>query len=289
MRVVETIAECRKELSKLRQFGGRTGFVPTMGALHAGHVSLMEICRPQVEISVASIFVNPTQFAPTEDLSRYPRPLEHDLELCRASGVDLVFVPTVAEMYPPLAQTTVSVSTLTTLWEGQLRPTHFQGVTTVVTKLFNIVQPQVAFFGQKDYQQQAILRRMVQDLDQPVKIRTCSTIRESDGLAMSSRNAYLTSEQRSQATQIYRGLAKSENLWQAGERSPAVLEHAIKTTIAEVPALDIDYVAIVDPETLKPLDVIDAGAVALVACRLGTTRLIDNLLLGNARQIIESD
>jgi len=196
-------------------------------------------------------------------------------------------VPDAGEIYSPMAETTVAVAGLATHWEGQSRPTHFQGVTTVVTKLFNIVQPQVAFFGQKDYQQQAILRRMVKDLNFPVEIRTCSTVREVDGLAMSSRNAYLTAEQRSEAAQIYRGLSNAERLWLAGERSPSVLENAIKATLGEVRTLEIDYVALVDPETLKRLETIQEEAVALVACRLGTTRLIDNLLLGNARKLTE--
>lgn len=286
MQVVETIPACRQALAKLRQFGGNVGFVPTMGALHRGHVSLMEACRSAADLSVASIFVNPTQFAPTEDLSRYPRPREHDLALCEAAGVDLVFYPQVAEMYPPGGETTVVVSGLSSRWEGSIRTTHFQGVTTVVTKLFNIVRPEIAFFGQKDFQQQAILRRMVRDLDQPVEIRTCATIREPDGLAMSSRNAYLTSGQREIAVQIYQGLSAAERLWLQGERSPGTLQREIESRIAMWPELSIDYVAIVDPGTLLPLEASQPGVVALVACKLGSTRLIDNLLLGTAAELL---
>jgi pantoate--beta-alanine ligase len=277
MQVVERIAQVRQAVSPARRAGATIGFVPTMGALHAGHRSLIDVARAECRYVVVSIFVNPTQFAPHEDLTKYPRPKEHDLAVCRGAGADLVFYPATDEMYPPGGQTTVDVAGLTTLWEGAARPTHFRGVTTVVAKLLNIAQADIAYFGQKDYQQQAIIRRMVRDLDIPTEIRTCPTVRDPDGLALSSRNAYLSVAQRHAGLCLSRALKLGDSLSQL-QKSPKEIAAAMQMEIRQTPGANLDYAAVVDPDTLQELDDWQPRMVALVAAKVGTTRLIDNAI-----------
>jgi len=275
MKVVRSIAECRgarRELKKL-------GFVPTMGALHAGHVSLMEIARRRADHVAVSIFVNPTQFGPREDYTKYPRPLEEDLAKCEAAGVRLVFNPPPEEMYPEGGpQVVVDLPDLTTVLEGKHRPGHFRGVCQVVAKLFNIVRPDVACFGQKDFQQLRVLTAMVQTLNWPIEMVPCPTLRDPDGLAMSSRNQYLSLEERNRGLAIPRALKAAEAEYQAGVRQTNRLI-ATMTNILLPQHLNIDYVAAVDPMTLKNLDVAKGPTLLAIAARVGTTRLIDNLLL----------
>lgn len=279
MEVVARIDAVRRAVAEAKRQGRTVGFVPTMGALHAGHGRLIEVARADCGYVVVSIFVNPTQFAPHEDLQKYPRPLERDLDLCARLGADLVFTPTVEEMYPPGALTIVHVNQLSTLLEGAIRPTHFQGVTTVVTKLFGIVTPDRAYFGQKDYQQQLILRTMVRDLNLPVTMHTVETIREADGLAMSSRNVYLSPEQRQAGLCLSQALRRGGQLHADG-RPPAEIARAMSDQIEQTPGVILDYATVVDPWTLSSLTERQPTAVGLVAARLGTTRLIDNAIWG---------
>lgn len=277
MDVFGSIADIRQAVQNQRRLGRTTGFVPTMGALHAGHLSLVEEARRHHPFVVVSIFVNPTQFAPHEDLSKYPRPREKDLALCEAAGVDAVFFPTVETMYPPGAATTVAVSHLTKLWEGAIRPGHFAGVTTVVAKLFHIVPADAAYFGQKDYQQQAVIRQMVRDLDFPIEIHTCPTLRDPDGLAMSSRNAYLSPAERITGLALSRALRQGEQWFREGQ-SGASITTALQEMLQKEPGLQLDYAAVVDPDTLQLVDQRLPQVVALVAGKVGTTRLIDNAI-----------
>lgn len=277
MQVVERIADVRAALRTVRLSGASLGFVPTMGALHAGHVSLMQAARREQGFVAVSIFVNPTQFAPHEDLQKYPRPRERDLGLCRDAGVDLVFYPAVAEMYPADASTYVTVESLTSSWEGAIRPGHFRGVTTVVAKLFHIIPADVAYFGQKDFQQQAVIRKMVRDLDLPIEIRTCATIRDPDGLAMSSRNAYLSPPERQAGLCLSRALNLGAIRYRDGS-SPESIAAEMQHLIAAEPGAELDYATVADPVTLLELKERQPQVVALVACRVGTTRLIDNAI-----------
>jgi pantoate--beta-alanine ligase len=275
MRVVETIAEIR---------AARTGFaslglVPTMGFLHAGHISLVERAKAECGAAAVSIFVNPTQFGPNEDLARYPRDLPRDLALLEQAGADLVFTPQPAEIYPQGFATHVEVGPVAEPLEGASRPGHFAGVATVVAKLFNIFQPTRAYFGQKDAQQCVVIRRMTRDLDLPVEVVIAPTVREPDGVALSSRNAYLTAEDRARATVLFRALSEASARFAAGEHDAEALREAMRRTIAAEPAIEIDYVSVADPETLRELDRIEGGALASLAARLGRARLIDNLLL----------
>lgn len=279
MQVASTIAEIRDVLSAARAEGRRIGCVPTMGALHAGHLSLVELARRQSDFVVVTIFVNPTQFAPTEDLARYPRPLEDDLAKCRQAGVDLVFTPEVPSLYPDGYETFVTVERISTLLEGAHRPDHFRGVATIVLKLLNIVQPHVACFGQKDYQQQTLIRRMVRDLDLPVAIVIGPTVRESDGLAMSSRNVYLNDEQRTAALSLHRCLQRAQQMVTAGETDLAKVRAAMLDELTGSDLVTPDYATIADADSLEELTAPRERMVALVAARVGTTRLIDNLLL----------
>ena len=259
--------------------GKSLGLVPTMGALHDGHLSLVRASNSQCDVTAVSIFVNPLQFGPTEDLDKYPRTLERDLSLLRELDVDFVFVPQIAEMYCPGAKTYIDVSDLSTKLDGGSRPGHFRGVSTVVCKLFEIVRPDRAFFGQKDAAQVALLRKMVRDLDMDVEIVVCPIVREPDGLAMSSRNAYLNPEQRKQALVLSRSLQQVKAAIDAGEPDAAKLAEIGKQAIASEPAAKLDYFAIVDPDTLEPVDRVSNGTLVAVAAWVGTTRLIDNLLL----------
>lgn len=250
-----------------------------MGALHVGHVSLIERARSECGYVVVSIFVNPTQFGPNEDFNRYPRPRETDLQMCRDAGADLVFYPTVETMYPVGHRTFVEVDGLSSILEGAIRPTHFRGVATVVTKLFNIVQADRAYFGQKDYQQQTLLRVMARELDMPVEIVTCETIRDPDGLALSSRNAYLSPQERLSGLSLSRALRAAERLVVQGERSIPRLEAAMRQELDAAPGVKIDYAVVVHHESLTALSAAEPTMVALVAARVGATRLIDNLIL----------
>jgi pantoate--beta-alanine ligase len=276
MRVVERVSDVRQAIRLARQSGRSIGFVPTMGALHAGHMSLVEASRKECDFTAVSIFVNPTQFGPHEDLAKYPRPRDVDLALCEQADVDLVFSPAVEEMYPPGAITFVEVAGLSDIWEGAVRPGHFRGVATIVAKLFHAVPADRAYFGEKDYQQQLIIRRMAADLDFPMEIVTCPTIRDADGLALSSRNAYLTPAERQAGLAISRALFAAESAFQSGERGPRRLQRLIHETLA---ALSVDYAVIVDPHTLAELHAPADRMVALIAARVGATRLIDNLIL----------
>jgi pantoate--beta-alanine ligase len=278
MTICKTAAEMRAHRHARRE-GARLGFVPTMGALHAGHLSLVRAAHEQCDSVAVSIFVNPAQFAPHEDLDQYPRSLERDRELLEKEGVDLLFVPSNQEMYPPGSSAWVQVDGLSDKLCGQSRPGHFRGVTTVVAKLFHIVQPDCAFFGQKDAAQLAIIRRMVRDLHMPVEIVACLIVREADGLAMSSRNTYLDHQQRKAAPALYRSLMRVQRDFGAGERNAARLIGAGKGTISAEPSVRLDYFEIVDPQTLDPLTEVDRPALVAVAAFVGTTRLIDNLAL----------
>lgn len=279
MIVVESPQDVRRQVRAAKARGLLAGCVPTMGALHPGHVSLIERARAECGFVVATIFVNPTQFGPNEDFSRYPRTLESDLELCRAAGADLVFTPSVTDMYHPTAQTIVRVSHLSAVLEGAHRPGHFDGVSTVVCKLFNMTEPDRAYFGQKDYQQQLIIRQMVADLDLPVEVVTCDIVREADGLAMSSRNRYLSAAERSTATRLYQSLLLARELAQTTSLPPRELSEKMERFLIDAGGIDVQYAVIVDALTLTALRERSAPAVALVAARVGTTRLIDNLIL----------
>ncbi len=270
----------------VRRGGGRLGFVPTMGALHEGHLSLVRAARASCGVVAASIFVNPTQFGPAEDLAKYPRSFERDCELLEREGVELVFAPSVEEMYPAGAVTWVTVEGLSDKLDGRSRPGHFRGVTTVVAKLFHVVEPDAAFFGQKDAAQVAIIRRMVRDLNLPVEIVVCPLVREADGLAMSSRNAYLDGEQRKRALVLHRSLLRVQQLVDAGERDVGRLMAAGREEFARENSVRLDYFEIVDAETLDGLESVSGGALVAVAAFVGNTRLIDNVLLRVPRAVV---
>lgn len=259
--------------------GDRIGFVPTMGALHEGHLSLIRAARRNTGAVAVSIFVNPLQFGPSEDLVRYPRALAQDLGLCRKESVDVVFTPKVAELYPPGFETTVTVNQLTRRFEGLSRPGHFEGVATVVMKLFNIVRPDRAFFGQKDYQQALVVRQLVKDLDLDTTISVCPTVREADGLALSSRNRFLSLPERRAATILYRALSAGRALIQQGERSARKVRQAMGRVIRSEPLSRLDYAAVADADMLEECHVVRGRAVLLLAVRIGKIRLIDNMVV----------
>lgn len=279
MHVYERVSDIRAAVRALRQQGRTVGFVPTMGALHAGHVSLMQASQNDCGATAVSIFVNPTQFGPHEDFQRYPRPRDADLKLCEQAGVDLVFYPQVEEIYPAGPQTTVEVAGLSDIWEGAIRPGHFRGVATVVAKLFLAVPAERAYFGQKDYQQQLILRRMVRDLHFPVEIVTRPILRDADGLALSSRNAYLSPDERRAGLAIPQALDEAKRAFDNGQRNPRVLQKILLSRLASASGLTVDYAVVVDVETLAELDAPQPRMVALIAARAGKTRLIDNEIL----------
>nr|MEA2799854.1 pantoate--beta-alanine ligase [Phenylobacterium sp.] len=276
MKVIHTIAEMRAARAGVADLG----LVPTMGYLHEGHLSLVARAKAESSAVAVSIFVNPTQFGPKEDLSRYPRDVPRDLGLLEAAGADIAFVPEAAEMYPPGFDATIEVGGVTDVLEGAVRPGHFAGVATVVAKLFNIIQPTRAYFGQKDAQQSVVIHKLVRDLDLPVEVVVAPTVREADGLALSSRNSYLTPEQRSAAPTIYRALSEARRRFDAGERDGDALREAMRRTITAEPLMQVDYVSVADPLTLRELATVEGQALASMAVRLGTTRLIDNLALG---------
>ncbi|MGC2298920.1 MAG: pantoate--beta-alanine ligase [Acidobacteriaceae bacterium] len=279
MLIAKTIAEARAAVAKLRTDGRCIGLVPTMGALHDGHLSLVRAAQAHCSAVVATIFVNPTQFAPGEDFAKYPRTFEADCALLEAEGVDVLFTPEAGEMYPESASTVVEVEGISDRLDGVSRPGHFRGVATVVAKLFNIVQPNHAFFGQKDAAQVAVLRRMVQDLHFNLEMVVCPTVREADGLAMSSRNRYLSAEQRAQALVLSRVLRHMEARIAAGVVDSARLIDAGLAVLAEEPEVRLDYLRIVDPETLEDVADVSAGALVAVAAGVGPARLIDNVVI----------
>jgi pantoate--beta-alanine ligase len=263
-----------------RSFPGRVGLVPTMGYLHAGHLSLVRRAREECDYVVVSIFVNPTQFGPKEDLSKYPRDLERDLSLLEPLGVDLVWMPTEDDMYPPGYQTWVEVETITRPLEGATRPGHFRGVTTVVAKLFNAVQPHNVYFGQKDAQQAAVIRQMTRDLSYPIEIVVCPIVREPDGLAMSSRNVYLDPDQRKAATVLYRSLSAAKEAYEDGVRDAETLRRIMKDVLASEPRAQMQYVSCADYDTLEELEAVTGKALLSMAVFIGKIRLIDNIVLG---------
>jgi pantoate--beta-alanine ligase len=275
MQVFHTISEFRSARRKL----GRVAFVPTMGALHEGHLSLMRLASQHAPHVAVSIFVNPTQFAPNEDFNKYPRPIEKDLELCRSVGVDLVFNPSPAEMYPPGSpKIAIDLPELTTVLEGAHRPGHFAGVCQVVAKLFNIVQPDVAVFGQKDFQQLRVLTAMVEALDFPIQIVPGPTLREEGGLAMSSRNRYLSPDERQRALAISKALRYAQDQVKAGNKAASALLESMRELLLEQ-QIAVDYIAAVDPRTLVAKELIDGPTTFAIAARVGSTRLIDNILI----------
>jgi pantoate--beta-alanine ligase len=282
----DSIDGIRAAVLRAKARGERVGFVPTMGALHAGHLSLIEAARRETGFVVVSIFVNPTQFGPGEDFRTYPRTFETDLELCRKAGVDALFHPAVESVYPPGFTTFVEVAGLSGVLEGEFRPGHFRGVTTVVLKLFQMVPADVAYFGQKDYQQQTLIRRMCAELDVPIEIRVCPTVREPDGLALSSRNVYLNAQERKNALALSQCLHMARELVRSGESDLGKIRAQMLKQLSATPQVRADYATLVHPETLEELEALPAATAAgsprvaaLVAARVGTTRLIDNLII----------
>ncbi|MFA5251433.1 MAG: pantoate--beta-alanine ligase [Phycisphaerae bacterium] len=279
MKVAKTIKSVRNLVKAARNRGKRIGFVPTMGALHIGHISLIKKAKQQTGFVVVSIFVNPTQFGPSEDFKKYPRPIKSDLAICRKAGVDVVFAPGSQQMYPSENLTWVDVGKLTEPLCGRFRQGHFRGVATVCTKLFNIVAPDMAFFGQKDAQQAIVIKQMVTDLKMPLKIVVCPTVRQADGLAVSSRNQYLTRQQKKDATYIYKALKKSENLIKTGTKKSKIIIGEMKKILKQVPSMKIEYISIVDAETLQEPDKVTGRVLIAAAVKIGSTRLIDNILV----------
>jgi pantoate--beta-alanine ligase len=278
MIIAQQLVDVRQAVREARRRGQTVGCVPTMGALHAGHESLIRACREECGFTAATIFVNPTQFGPQEDFARYPRPGEEDLSRCRGAGVDLVFLPAVELIYPPGFSTHVAVEGLSRILEGAVRPGHFRGVATVVLKLLNIVAPDRAYFGRKDFQQQLLVRKMCRELDLPVEIRTCATVREPDGLALSSRNRYLSANDRQTALCLYQSLQLAQQRLTRGDEDVRAIAGDMRKLL-ETAGARPDYAVIADPETLVELTAPMENMVALVAARVGRTRLIDNLLI----------
>jgi pantoate--beta-alanine ligase len=279
MKICASISEARSACRDARANHRRVGLVPTMGALHEGHLSLVRAARAQCDVVAVSIFVNPTQFGPAEDLSKYPRQFERDCRLLEQEGVDILFAPSIEEMYPQGAISWVVVEGLSEKLDGRSRPGHFRGVTTVVAKLFHVIEPDAVYFGQKDAAQLAVIRRMVRDLDFPVEIVACPIVREADGLAMSSRNAYLNREERQRALVLQRSLQEARRQFDAGERLAARLIAAAKEVFVREPQVRLDYFEVVDPEMLDPVEHISGRTLVAVAAFVGTTRLIDNVVL----------
>jgi pantoate--beta-alanine ligase len=277
---ISTISGLREAVAAARARGERIGFVPTMGFLHEGHLRLVDDAKRRAGCVVMSIFVNPTQFGPTEDFSRYPRDLRGDMSKAEGRGVDLLFVPDVAEMYPTPPALHVTADDLPARWEGAVRPGHFGGVLTVVAKLFNIVAPDVAIFGRKDFQQAALIRRMVRELNFPIDVVVAPTVREHDGLALSSRNTYLDESARATALGLVESLRAAERAFAAGERDGERLTAIGRDSLATHPEIGVDYFAVVDPSDMRPVEKATSESVAIVAARVGRTRLIDNMVLG---------
>jgi pantoate--beta-alanine ligase len=283
MEVAETIESIRSLIKAARDSDKHIGLVPTMGALHIGHISLIEAALKRCDYVVVSIFVNPTQFVPGEDFEKYPRPFEADLDICKKACVDAVFAPAPEQMYPEENLTWVNVKKITEPLCGQFRPGHFQGVTTVCSKLFNIVAPDIAFFGQKDAQQAIVIRRMVEDLNMPLEIVVCPTVREPNGLAVSSRNKYLSEQQKQDAANIYKSLTKCREMIDAGVKDTSEIIIEMRKILLKVPSIAIEYISVVDGDTLGNIDRIGGKILAAVAVRIGPARLIDNILVDAAK------
>jgi pantoate--beta-alanine ligase len=283
MKIIKTIEEMRELRRAARKSGKRLGLVPTMGALHQGHLSLVQTARDKSDIVAVSIFVNPTQFTPHEDFAKYPRNLENDCQMLEHEYVDVIFAPSVEDMYPAGAVTWVTVEAMSDRLCGKSRPGHFRGVTTVVAKLFHIIEPDIAFFGQKDAAQVAIIRRMVRDLNMPVEIEVGAIVREPDGLALSSRNAYLSPGERNSALVLHRSLLRAQEFFEGGERISSKLIAAGKRELSSEPQARLDYFEIVDPDSLEPITTISNRALIAVAAFIGNTRLIDNLIVDPRR------
>ncbi len=281
MRIITKVKEMQRVADELRREGKVIGVVPTMGYLHEGHLSLIRIAKEKSDVVITTIFVNPLQFAPHEDYDKYPRDFERDVKLAQSAGCDIIFYPSVEEMYPENFLTYVEVEKITKVLEGEFRPTHFRGVTTVVAKLFNITKPHIAVFGQKDAQQALIIKQMVRDLNFDIEIIVAPIVREADGLAMSSRNVYLSESERKDATVLYQSLKLAEKLVKEGERNPQNIVSQMEGLIKSKPTAKIDYIAIVDPNTLEKVEKLEEGEEYLVAIavRIGSTRLIDNTLV----------
>jgi pantoate--beta-alanine ligase len=282
MNVIKSVTEMQAFSEASRNQGKKISFVPTMGYLHQGHAHLMQEARKLGDVLIVSIFVNPTQFGPGEDFEKYPRDWERDAQLCESAGVDVIFAPTAEEMYPQGYQTSITVSQVSRNLCGASRPTHFQGVATVVAKLFNCVKPHVALFGEKDFQQLVVIQRMVKDLNMDIQIIGVPTVREQDGLAMSSRNTYLSADERMSALSLSRGLIRARELFQRGERSAHVLIETVREMIEKEQGTAVDYIKICDRETLKDVDTIAGPAVMALAVKIGKARLIDNIALGES-------
>ncbi len=283
VKIAKTIESVRRLVKAARIAGKKIGFVPTMGALHRGHISLIEAAKKDCDFVAVSIFVNPTQFGPGEDFKKYPRPIEADLKVCRKAGIDAVFAPTSREMYPAEILTLVDVKKLSEPLCGKFRPGHFRGVATVCAKLFNIVTPDIAYFGQKDAQQAIVIKRMVADLNMPLKIVVCPTVREKNGLAMSSRNQYLTPQQRKDAAHIYKSLQKCRQMIKQGETNAKKIATEMRKILRQIPSSKIQYISIVDAETLQSIYKITGKVLAAVAVKIGPTRLIDNILIDTGK------
>jgi len=279
MIITDTINQTREIIVQARRDGKTIGIVPTMGALHEGHFSLIRRCRAECSFAAVSIFVNPTQFAPDEDLDKYPHNFEADYRACRDLGVDLIFAPATTEMYPRKNLTWINVEKITNHLCGTSRPNHFRGVCTIVAKLFNIIQPDIAWFGQKDAQQLVVIRRMVADLNMPVDIRSCPTVRETDGLAISSRNDYLNSDQRRQGLCLNQALCRAREMVIDGTTDANIIIEAMRLIIEKQPDASIDYISIVDNDLLQPIAEIDRPALIALAVRIGPARLIDNIIV----------
>jgi pantoate--beta-alanine ligase len=279
MKTITSLSDMRSLSASHRREGKTIGFVPTMGFLHEGHLSLMRRAREECDVVVVSIFVNPTQFGPNEDFERYPRDAEGDRKKCESAGVDIIFMPEAKEMYPEKPTVFITVEGISDILEGAIRPSHFRGVATVVAKLFHIVKPHKAFFGQKDFQQCVVIKRMVKGLNMDVEVVVLPIVRETEGLAMSSRNSYLTADERRAAAVLYRALTAARDLFIAGAKEPEKLKQKMRAVLLTEHGVGIDYVEVSDPETLAPLDTAGGNMVLLVAARVGKMRLIDNLLI----------
>ena len=280
MRLITSVSEMKALTRETRSRGKSVGLVPTMGALHKGHLSLIRQAKQQCDVVVASIFVNPTQFGPGEDYNRYPRDLDSDFSLLSSCNIDTVFAPPAEEMYPEGFQTFVEPGPLAEVYEGASRPGHFRGVATVVIKLFNVVQPDMAYFGQKDFQQTVVIRRLVTDLNLSVRVVVCPIVRDPDGVAISSRNSYLSAEERQSARALSRSLERARELVWSGETNAALVLDAVRQVLAADANVQLDYAALVEPSLLEPVERIETGCVALLAARVGSTRLIDNMIFG---------
>jgi len=277
MKIIKSPKTMQRVCRGIKQKGKIIGFVPTMGYLHEGHLSLVRVAKKKSDVLVVSIFINPTQFGPKEDFKRYPKNLKRDKRLLKETGCDFLFVPDIKNMYPEGYDTYVEVENLTRILEGASRPEHFKGVTTIVAKLFNIVQPDIAVFGQKDFQQAVVIKRMVKDLNFPVKIIVAPTIREKSGLALSSRNLYLSDEEKKQALVLYQSLNLAKKMIESGERDSRRIKNRMRLLIQKKPKAKIDYIAINDSETLRPLKKLKGNVLISLAVRVGKTRLIDNI------------